>query len=123
MRHYVALYVGGMGSRKQNFYNALVRRYGFEEAADTVQELYLAGRKDEAAASLPGELIDTLSPRRPARLRARADLPSTATPGVGTLMISPMAWTFEERARAAARGGRAGGVNVRRARRATTCRR
>src|SRR4051812_4946869 len=41
MRHYVALYVGGMGSRKQNFYNALVQRYGFEDAAREVQELYL----------------------------------------------------------------------------------
>ena len=61
MRHYVALYVGGMGSRKQNFYNALVRRYGFEEAAETVQDLYLEGRKDEAAAALPGELIDTVA--------------------------------------------------------------
>ena len=47
MRHYVALYVGGMGSRKQNFYNALVRRYGFEDAAEKVQSLYLEGRKGE----------------------------------------------------------------------------
>src|SRR3954466_14055626 len=58
MRHYVALYVGGMGSRKQNFYNALVQRYGFEDAAREVQELYLGGRQHEAAAALPGELID-----------------------------------------------------------------
>jgi F420-dependent oxidoreductase-like protein len=96
MRHYVALYTGGMGSRKQNFYNALMRRYGFEEAADTVQELYLAGKKDEAAASLPGELIDTVALVGPPdiireRLRVYRDS------GVGTLMISPMAWTFEER--------------------------
>src|SRR4051794_13649695 len=96
MRHYVALYVGGMGSRKQNFYNALVRRYGYEEAADTVQELYLEGRKDEAAAALPGELIDTVALVGPAdvvreRLRVYRDA------GVGTLMISPMAWTFEEK--------------------------
>ena len=41
MRPYVALYVGGMGSRKQNFYNALVQRYGFEDAAREVQDLYL----------------------------------------------------------------------------------
>ena len=44
MRHYVALYVGGMGSRKQNFYNALVQRYGFEDAAREVQDLYLDGQ-------------------------------------------------------------------------------
>jgi F420-dependent oxidoreductase-like protein len=96
MRHYVALYVGGMGSRKQNFYNALVRRYGYEEAADTVQELYLAGRKDEAAASLPGELIDQLClVGPPGFVRERISVYREA--GVGTLMISPMAWTFEER--------------------------
>src|SRR5919199_524062 len=56
MRPYVALYVGGMGSRKQNFYNALVQRYGFDEAAREVQDLYLSGRRDEAAAALPAEL-------------------------------------------------------------------
>src|ERR1044071_5231142 len=61
MRHFLALYVGGMGSRKQNFYNQLVQRYGFEDAARTVQDLYLEGRKDEAAAALPAELIDAVS--------------------------------------------------------------
>ncbi len=96
MRHYVALYTGGMGSRKQNFYNALMRRYGFEEAADTVQELYLAGKKDEAAASLPGELIDTVALVGPPDV-IRERLRVYREAGVGTLMISPMAWTFEER--------------------------
>ena len=96
MRHYVALYVGGMGSRKQNFYNALVRRYGFEEAAENVQNLYLEGRKEEAAAALPGELIDTVALVGPRdHVRARLDVYREA--GVGTLMVSPMAWTFEER--------------------------
>src|ERR1044071_3907898 len=61
MRAYVARYVGGMGARKQNFYNQLVQRYGFEDAARTVQDLYLEGRKDEAAAALPAELIDAVS--------------------------------------------------------------
>jgi F420-dependent oxidoreductase-like protein len=96
MRHYVALYVGGMGSRKQNFYNALVRRYGFEEAADTVQSLYLEGRKDEAAAALPGELIDTVTLVGP-RERVRERLEVYRSAGVGTLMVAPMAWTFEDR--------------------------
>ncbi len=96
MRHYIALYVGGMGSRKQNFYNALVQRYGFEEAAAEVQSLYLEGRKDEAAAALPGELIDTLTLVGPAeRVRERLGIYRDA--GVGTLMVAPMAWTFEER--------------------------
>src|SRR5437868_4155644 len=87
MRHYVALYVGGMGSRKQNFYNALVRRYGFEDAAENVQSLYLEGRKDDAAAALPGELIDAVSLVGPRDVvRARLELYREA--GVGTLMIS-----------------------------------
>lgn len=96
MRQYVALYVGGMGSRKQNFYNALMRRYGFEQAADTVQELYLAGKKDEAAASLPGELIDTVALVGPADV-VRERLRVYKQSGVGTLMVSPMASSFEER--------------------------
>jgi F420-dependent oxidoreductase-like protein len=96
MRPFVALYVGGMGSRKQNFYNALVQRYGFEDAARTVQDLYLEGRKDEAAASLPGELIDTLSLVGPAE-RVRERLGVYRDAGVGTLMVAPMAWTFEDR--------------------------
>ena len=112
MRHYVALYVGGMGSRKQNFYNALVQRYGFEDAAREVQDLYLEGKKDEAAAALPGELIDTRRARRPAATSSASGWRSTATPGVGTLMVSPMAWTFEDRLRAAAHGRRAGRLRI-----------
>src|SRR4051794_19547699 len=96
MRHYVALYVGGMGSRKQNFYNALVQRYGFEDAARRVQDLYLEGRKDEAAAALPGELIDTVTLVGPRDL-VRERLGVYRDAGVGTLMIAPMAWTFEDR--------------------------
>jgi F420-dependent oxidoreductase-like protein len=96
MRHFIALYVGGMGSRKQNFYNALVRRYGFEDAASKVQELYLEGRKDEAAAALPGELIDAVSLVGPPEV-VRDRLALFREAGVGTLMVSPMAWTFEER--------------------------
>ena len=76
MRPVLALYVGGMGSRKQNFYNALVRRYGFEDAAREVQDLYLDGKKDEAAAALPDELIDTGLAVRAARTHvARAARP------------------------------------------------
>src|SRR5579862_1393403 len=47
MRPYLALYLGGMGSRSQNFYNRLVRSYGFEQEATEIQELYLAGKKDQ----------------------------------------------------------------------------
>ena len=96
MRPYIALYMGGMGSRKQNFYNALVRRYGFEDAAREVQDLYLEGKKEEAAAAIPGELIDTVSLCGPADV-VRERLGIFGEAGVGTLMISPMAWTFEDR--------------------------
>jgi hypothetical protein len=96
MRPFVALYVGGMGSRKQNFYNALVQRYGFEDAARTVQDLYLEGRKEEAAAALPGELLDMLTLVGPAE-RVRERLAVFRDAGVGTLMVAPMAWRFEDR--------------------------
>jgi F420-dependent oxidoreductase-like protein len=98
MRPFLALYVGGMGSREQNFYNALVRRYGFEDAAQRVQDLYLDGRKEEAAAALPGELIDAVSLCGPAAA-VRERLAMFRAAGVGTLMISPTAWTFEDRRR------------------------
>ena len=96
MRHFLALYVGGMGSRKQNFYNQLVQRYGFEDAARTVQDLYLEGHKDEAAAALPAELIDAVSLVGP-RDVVRDRLAVFRDAGVGTLMVSPMAWTFADR--------------------------
>src|SRR4051812_11316762 len=96
MRPYVALYVGGMGSRKQNFYNALVQRYGFEDAAREVQDLYLEGKKEEAAAALPGELIDTVSLCGPAD-HVRDRLAAYRDAGVGTLMVAPMALPFGER--------------------------
>ena len=50
MRPFIALYVGGMGSREKNFYNALVQRYGFEDEAREVQDLYLDGKREEAMA-------------------------------------------------------------------------
>jgi F420-dependent oxidoreductase-like protein len=96
MRHYVALYVGGMGSRDKNFYNALVQRYGFEAAAREVQDLYLEGKKDEAAAALPAELIDTVSLCGPPDV-VRERLAVFRDAGVGTLMVAPMAWTRDDR--------------------------
>jgi F420-dependent oxidoreductase-like protein len=96
MRPYVALYVGGMGSRDKNFYNALVQRYGFEDAAREVQDLYLEGKRDEAMAALPEVLIDTVSLCGPSDV-VRDRLAVFRDAGVGTLMVSPMAWTFEER--------------------------
>ena len=80
MRHFFALYVGGMGSREKNFYNQLVRRYGFEAAAQEVQDLYLAGRKDEAAAALPDGADRRRVAVRAARRGARAPCRLSATP-------------------------------------------
>ena len=98
MRPMVALYVGGMGSRERNFYNALVRRYGFEEAADEIQDLYLEGKKDEAAAAIPDELIDTVTLAGP-RDHIRERLVVYRDAGVGTLLVSPMAFEPEARRR------------------------
>jgi len=98
MRPYVALYVGGMGSRKQNFYNQLVQRYGFEENAKEVQDLYLDGKKDEAAAALSPELIDTVSLVGP-KDRVRDRLEAYREAGVGTLVSTPLAFTAEDRSR------------------------
>jgi F420-dependent oxidoreductase-like protein len=57
----LALYIGGMGARGKNFYNDLACRYGFESAAKKIQDLYLDGKKDEAAANVPDELADEVS--------------------------------------------------------------
>ena len=111
MRHFIALYVGGMGSREKNFYNALVQRYGFEEAAQEVQDLYLDGKKDEAAAALPAELIDTIALVGP-RDKVRDRLAVYRDAGVGTLIVSPLG----VRARGEhADGARAGGDALSRA--------
>ena len=96
MRPFLALYIGGMGSREQNFYNRLVAGYGFEDAARRVQDHYLAGRREEACAALPGELIDLVTLCGP-QDRVRERLHALDTAGVGTLLVSPMASSFEDR--------------------------
>jgi F420-dependent oxidoreductase-like protein len=96
MRPFLALYVGGMGSRDRNFYNQLASRYGFADAARKVQDLYLEGKREEAMAALPDELIDTVTLCGPPdAVRDRLGILRDA--GVGTLIVSPMAWTFEDR--------------------------
>ena len=83
----LALYVGGMGARGKNFYNDLARRYGYEEAADKVQDLYLAGQRNEAVAAIPDALVDEVAlcgPRE--RIADRLSLWREA--GVTTLICS-----------------------------------
>jgi F420-dependent oxidoreductase-like protein len=83
LKPHVALYVGGMGAKGKNFYNALVRRYGWEGAAETIQELYLAGHVRDAIAAVPDELVDAVSlvgpkERIAERLEAWKETPVTA---------------------------------------------
>lgn len=87
LKPHLALYIGGMGARTRNFYNELICRYGYEEAARTIQDLYLAGKKKEAALAVPDALVDEVAlcgpPERIAdRLAAWRDA------GVTTLIIA-----------------------------------
>jgi len=96
MRPIMALYVGGMGSRDKNFYNALVTSYGFGDAATEVQNLYLDGKKEEAAAALPDELIDMVSlcgTQEQVLDRMRA----FKSAGVTSMNITPMAFDPQQR--------------------------
>jgi F420-dependent oxidoreductase-like protein len=96
MRPILALYVGGMGSVKQNFYNRLMASYGFERAAQEVQELYLAGKKTEAMFALPDELIDLVSIVGP-RDRVKQKIRAFRDAGVDTLIVWPVMPDHEER--------------------------
>jgi F420-dependent oxidoreductase-like protein len=96
MRPFAALYVGGMGSREKNFYNALVTRYGFGDAAREVQDLYLDGKQAEAMAALPAELIDAVTACGPED-RVRERLAAYRDAGVTTLVVTPIAASAEER--------------------------
>jgi F420-dependent oxidoreductase-like protein len=61
VKPHLALYIGGMGSKGRNFYNDLAVRYGFDEAAATIQDHYLSGRRTEAVAAVPDELVDAVA--------------------------------------------------------------
>jgi len=95
-RPFIALYVGGMGSRDKNFYNALVQRYGFEQEAREVQDLYLEGKRDEAMARLSPELIDKVSLVGP-RDHVRERLQVFRDAGVDTLGVTPLAFDKQGR--------------------------
>jgi F420-dependent oxidoreductase-like protein len=81
----LALYVGGMGARGKNFYNELVRRYGYEEAAERIQDLYLAGKKEDAAAAVPDALVDEVALCGP-RERIKERLARWTGSGVTTMI-------------------------------------
>jgi F420-dependent oxidoreductase-like protein len=98
VRPALALYVGGMGARGKNFYNDLAVRYGYEAEAKAVQDLYLDGRKDEAAAALPDELVRAVSLIGPEGYVAER-IAAFAEAGVTTLALQPLSDDREGRLR------------------------
>ncbi|MGH3662341.1 MAG: LLM class flavin-dependent oxidoreductase, partial [Micromonosporaceae bacterium] len=88
-RPFVALYVGGMGSKTRNFYNDLVKRYGYEVQAQRIQELYLAGKKDQAAAAVPDELIELMNLVGPASY-VKERIEAFREAGVTMLNLTPV---------------------------------
>ena len=86
----MSFYIGGMGARNKNFYNDYTKSLGFEEAAVKIQDLFLAGKKDEAMAAVPDELVDACHLVGPAgRIRERLQVWKQAAKDghVGTMMI------------------------------------
>ena len=94
----LALYIGGMGARGRNFYNDLARRYGYEAEAKTIQDLYLDGKKDEAAAAVPDELVRAASMIGPESYVAER-IAAFREVGVTTLMLQPLDGSREGRLR------------------------
>ncbi|MFI7446952.1 LLM class F420-dependent oxidoreductase [Nonomuraea sp. NPDC049714] len=97
-RPMAALYIGGMGAKGKNFYNDLARRYGYEKEAERIQELYLDGKKDEAAALVPAELLERMSLIGSEGF-VRDRVAAMKESGVTTLNVSPFGKTHEERVR------------------------
>jgi F420-dependent oxidoreductase-like protein len=87
LKPYYALYVGGMGARGENFYNELACEYGFEEAAQRIQELFLDGKQRDAAAAVPDELVDELALVGP-RERIAERLEAWEESGATTMLVS-----------------------------------
>jgi F420-dependent oxidoreductase-like protein len=95
VRNYAALYIGGMGSRKQNFYNQLATRMGYGDAAAEVQDLYLAKRHRDAAEAVPFEFIDRTSLLGPVD-RIAERMKAYAQAGVTTLAAAMFAGDAED---------------------------
>jgi len=96
VRSYVALYVGGMGSREKNFYNAQARRMGYDAQATEIQDLYLSRQQQAAAAAVPFELVDRTSLIGPLG-RISEGMQTYAAAGVTTLTVAPYGETLEAR--------------------------
>jgi F420-dependent oxidoreductase-like protein len=89
-RPMIALYVGGMGAKGRNFYNDLACRYGFEDDAAKIQDLYLDGHKDEAAASVPEGLLEAATICGPEGY-VRDRIAAFKEAGVTSLNVTPIA--------------------------------
>ena len=89
LKPFLALYVGGMGARGRNFYNDLVRRYGYEAEAERIQDLYLEGRKGEAAGAVPDALVDEVALVGPVA-RIRDQMAAWREAGVTTLLAATL---------------------------------
>lgn len=87
MRPSLALYIGGMGAKSMNFHFDLFARMGYEAAAHTIQDLYLAGRKDEATAAVPTSLIEDIALVGP-KEKIRDDLAAWKESIATTLLVS-----------------------------------
>ena len=91
-----ALYIGGMGARGKNFYYDLACRYGYADEAQRIQDAYLSGRKDEAAALLPAELVEKTSLIGPHGY-VKERLAAYQEAGVTTLNVTSVAPTHDRR--------------------------
>jgi F420-dependent oxidoreductase-like protein len=95
-RFIVGFYIGGMGSKQKNFYNQLVRRYGYEAEAEKIQDLFLSGDRNAAIAAVPDDLVDDVSIiGDEARMRDR--LKAFEAAGATGVVIGPMAPGIEDR--------------------------
>ncbi|HUJ06137.1 MAG TPA: LLM class F420-dependent oxidoreductase [Streptosporangiaceae bacterium] len=95
-RPVLALYVGGMGARGQNFYTKLASDYGYPDEATAIQDAYLDGRKDEAAALVPRSLLEGIS-LIGTKSQVAERLAAYREAGVTTLNVQPVAATHRER--------------------------
>jgi F420-dependent oxidoreductase-like protein len=96
LRPVQALYIGGMGARGANFYNNLAVRYGYEKEAAAIQDAYLSGRKKEAEALIPQDLLEHVSLIGPRSLVAER-VAVMKESGVTTLTVAPLGHTHAER--------------------------
>ncbi|MBM4228812.1 MAG: LLM class F420-dependent oxidoreductase [Gammaproteobacteria bacterium] len=91
IKDFLALYIGGMGARGKNFYNDYATRLGYADAAVKVQDLYLAGRKDEAIAAVPDQLVDECSlvgPESHIREQLKIWKRAAAAGNLGTMIVT-----------------------------------